>query len=162
MKNSVKLIALVVGLLASNQMTSRASAQTVRPIRSVQSGFYVRAGVHQDSFLAAVSPKVTPGGWEELEWINVGIRNLYVFRSKVSGKFVSVGSDGYLRTNVTSIVNGPKVDFTTFFWVWPNWEGYFYLQSAGGPWEGKYVTAGPYPLLRAAADYPSTWETFGF
>lgn len=121
-------------------------------LQSLQSKKLVRAGVTQESLLAAVSNHT--GGWESFNLVDIG-NNRVVLQSVQSGKYLRAGhtsncyvaalSDHVSRWEIFELINlgGSKYAFKS-------------IQN------GKYVRAGvtQESLLAAVSNAAGSWETF--
>ncbi len=147
-----KIISLAVFLLAV-LIGSGAQADEKRiALQSVQSGLYVRAGLTQQSLLAAVSPHV-----QEWETFRVVPQDgaIVALQSIQSNKYVraGVGEDSRLAA-VSSQVSG----WEKFRWI-ERGNGKIALQSVQN---GKFVRAGwtRDGYLAAVSSEIKEWETF--
>lgn len=153
-KFSIILSSLVLACVVAAMSPVTAHAADNFALITIQNGKYVRAGVGQQSLLAAVSDRAQ--AWETFQKIPLG-GNRVAIRSVQSGKYVRAGVGSQ---TLLAAVSDRIAGWETFEWI-DLGGSRIALRSVQN---GKFVRAGvgPNTLLAAVSDRIQSWETFTY
>ena len=151
---SIILSALLVAWIAFAGAPVTAHSADRFALVSIQNGKYVRAGVGQNSLLAAVSGRAL--SWETFQKVPLG-GNRVAIQSVQSGKYVRAGVG---PQTLLAAVSDRVAGWETFEWI-DLGSSRIALRSVQN---GKFVRAGvgPGTLLAAVSDRVQSWETFTY